>query len=567
MFIATIPNRNSPPAILLRESYREGTHVRTRTLANLTKLAPTKIEAIRGVLKGEPWVRADDALTIEESLPHGHVRAILGTVRRIGLDDMIASKPCRERDIVVALIAERLLHGTSKLAATRLWHTTTLAAEMGVQDADVNEVYAAMDWLLARQERIEEKLARRHLANGSAVYYDLTSSYYEGSHCPLAKHGYSRDGKRGLPVIEYGMVADREGRPVAISVYEGGTSDARTVPDQLARLRDAFGLERVVFVADRGMLTEAQIETVRTHPGIGWVTALRAPAIQRLAAEGCVQMSLFDERNLAETSSPEYPGERLVVCYNPLMAEERRRTRDELLAATEARLEAVRREVARRTKTPLSSTDIGLKVGALLRQHKMGKHFALKIGDGSLSWDRKGESIEKEAALDGIYVIRTSEPASRMSAEDAVRTYKNLAETERVFRGMKGVSNHVRPIFHRTEPRVGAHLFLSMLAYYVEWHMREALGPLLFDDEERRETNKDRDPVAAARPSDSARRKKQPRRTDGGQPAHSFRTLLEAMASLCRNRCRVGTGAAAVTVMRITEPNDFQAEVFRLLKL
>ena len=567
MFIAMIPNRKSPPAILLRESYREGAHVRTRTLANLSSLSAAQIEIMRGALKGEAWVRAEDACTIEESLPHGHVRAILGTVRRLGLDDMIASKPCRERDIVVGMIAERLLHGTSKLAATRLWHSTTLATELGVQDADVNEVYAAMDWLVARQKRIEAKLAARHLSNGSAVYYDLTSSYYEGAHCPLAKYGYGRDGKRGLPIIEYGVLTDRCGRPLAISVYEGGTSDSETVADQLDRVRTTFGLDRVVFVGDRGMLTETQLDLVKTQQGIGWVTALRATAIQKLAAEGCVQMSLFDKHNLAEVRSPEYPDERLVVCYNPLMAEKRRRTRDELLAATEVRLEMVRRTVARRTKTPLGRAEIGVRVGKEVNRHKMGKHFALKIEDGALSWERKGGSIEKEAALDGIYVIRTSEPASRMSAEDAVRTYKNLAETERVFRGMKGVSNHVRPIFHRAVPRVGAHLFVSMLAFYVEWHMREALKPLLFEDEDRREVNAMRDPVAAACPSASARRKKQSLRAQGGQAAHSFRTLLEALALQCRNRCRFGADAAAVTVMRTTETNAFQAKVFEMLKL
>ena len=567
MFIATVPNRNSPPAILLRESYREGAHVRTRTLANLSSLSAAQIEIMRGALKGEAWVRAEDACTIEQSLPHGHVRAILGTVRRLGLDDMIASKPCRERDIVVGIIAERLLHGTSKLAATRLWHSTTLATELGVRDADVNEVYAAMDWLVARQERIEAKLAARHLSNGSAVYYDLTSSYYEGTHCPLAKYGYGRDGKRGLPIIEYGVLTDRCGRPLAISVYEGGTSDSETVADQLDRVRTTFGLDRVVFVGDRGMLTETQIDLVKTQQGIGWVTALRATAIQKLAAEGCVQMSLFDKRNLAEVRSPEYPDERLVVCYNPMMAEKRKRTRDELLVATEVRLEMVRRTVARRTKTPLGKAEIGLRVGKEVNRYKMGKHFALKIEDGSLSWERKSGSIEKEAALDGIYVIRTSEPASRMSAEDAVRTYKNLAETERVFRGMKGVANHVRPIFHRSVPRVGAHLFVSMLAFYVEWHMREALRPLLFDDEERKEANAVRDPVAAARPSASAQRKKQSRHTEGGQPVHSFRTLLQEMASLCKNRCRFGTGPTAVTAVLTTQPNAFQAEAFRLLKL
>ena len=345
MFMATVPNRKSPPTVLLRESYREGKRVCTHTIANLTRLQPEQIAVLRGVLKGETWVRAEDVFAVEESLPHGHVNAILSTMRRIGLDGMIASKPCRERSIVMALIVERLLHGTSKLAATRLWHTTTLAEELGIEDANVNEVYAAMDWLGERQERIEAKIARRHLGEDSAVYYDVSSSYYEGAHCPLARYGYSRDGKRGLPIIEYGVMTDRVGRPVAVSVYEGGTSDGKTVPEQLDRVREKFGLNRIVFVGDRGMLTETQIETIKTHPGIGWVSALRATAIQKLASEGVVQMSLFDEQNLAEITSPDYPGERLVACYNPLLADDRRRTREELLEATQAALEKLRRQV------------------------------------------------------------------------------------------------------------------------------------------------------------------------------------------------------------------------------
>lgn len=565
MYIDRIPNRKSPPAILVRESYREGGKVKKRLVANISRLPADCIAAIEARLAGRKMVPGGDGFETTHTTPHGHVNAILSTMRRIGLDDMIASKPCHERSIVMGLIAERLLHGSSKLAATRQWHATTLAEELGLAEVGVNDVYAAMDWLVAGQERIEKKLAGRHLAEESALYYDLSSSYYEGQHCPLAQHGYSRDGKRGLPIIEYGVMTDRHGRPLAISVYEGGTSDARTVPDQLERVRVKFGLERVVFVSDRGMLTETQIETVRTHRGIGWVTALRAPAIQKLAAEGCVQMSLFDERNVAEVVSPEYPGERLVVCFNPLMAEERRRTRDELLAATEKRLEALRRTVERRTKTPLSGAAIGMKVGAAIKQHKMGKHFAVKIGDGSLAWERKAESIEKEAALDGIYVIRTSEPAARMSAADAVRTYKNLAETERVFRGMKGVSNHVRPIFHRSDPRVRAHLFISMLAYYVEWHLRAALAPLLFDDPMRREANQARDPATPAKASSAALRKKVERKTEDGLPLHSLKTLLQDLGTVCRNLHVFHIKKETVRIRNYTTLTPLQAEAYRLL--
>jgi transposase len=360
-------------------------------------------------------------------------------------------------------------------------------------------------------------------------------------------------------------MTDREGRPVAISVYEGGTSDGETVPEQIERMREKFGLHRIVFVGDRGMLTATQIETVKAYPGIGWVSALRATAIQKLASQGAVQMSLFDEQNLAEITSPDYPGERLVACYNPLLADDRRRTRDELLAATEAQLEKVRLQVARQHKTPMNKAAIGLKAGKLINRYKVGKHYTLTISDGTFAWERKQASIAQEAALDGIYVIRTSEPSARLNAADAVRTYKGLAEAERVFRGMKGVANHVRPIFHRSDPRVRAHLFISMLAYYVEWHLREALKPLLFDDQERLAANRARDPVAPATPSSSARRKKTTRRTESGYPVHSLATLLQAMGTICKNRCRTGSGDHAAQVTLTTQPNAWQAAVYRLL--
>jgi len=567
MYIAFIPNRSSRPTILLRESYRKGARVHTRTLANLTHEPPEKVAALMAVLRGTRGAPQVAPITIIRTRPHGHVDALLTTLRRIGLDDIIASKPCRERSIIMALIVERLLHGTSKLAATRLWHTTTLAEELDLAGVGVNDVYAAMDWLVARQERIEKKLAGRHVGEGSALYYDLSSSYYEGQHCPLAQYGYSRDGKRGLPIIEYGVMTDRCGRPLAISVYEGGTSDSETVADQLERVRTQFGLKRVVFVGDRGMLTETQIETVKNHPGLGWVSALRATAIQKLAQSGAVQMSLFDQRNLAEITTPEYPGERLVACYNPILADDRKKSRAELLAATEKDLEQLRRRVARRTKKIMTAAEIGVSAGARIKRYKMGKHFSLQIGAGTFAWTRKQASIDKEAALDGIYVIRTSEPAKHLSAADAVRAYKELAETERVFRGMKGVANHVRPIFHRSDPRVRAHLFISMLAYYLEWHLRDALTPLLFDDEARREVNAVRDPVAPAQPSLAARRKKAARQTENGLPLHSLPTLLASMGTICRNYCKIGDGDAATTVLLTTQPDAWQTEVYRLLRM
>ncbi len=565
MYIDRIPNRNSPPAVLVRESYREDGKVKKRTVANLTGLPEDCIAAVAAILEGHALVPAGVGFETTRTTPHGHVNALLTTLHRIGLDDLIASKPCRERSIITALIVERILHGSSKLAATRLWHTTTLAEELDLAGVGANDVYAAMDWLVARQERIEKKLAGRHLGEGSALYYDLSSSYYEGQHCPLAQYGYSRDGKRGLPIIEYGVMTDRCGRPLAISVYEGGTSDSETVADQLERVRTQFGLKRVVFVGDRGMLTETQIETVKNHPGLGWVSALRATAIQKLAQSGAVQMSLFDQRNLAEITTPEYPGERLVACYNPILADDRKKSRAELLAATEKDLEQLRRRVARRTKKFMTAAEIGVSAGARIKRYKMGKHFSLQIGAGTFAWTRKQASIDKEAALDGIYVIRTSEPAKHLSAADAVRAYKGLAETERVFRGMKGVANHVRPIFHRSDPRVRAHLFISMLAYYLEWHLRDALTPLLFDDEARREVNAVRDPVAPAQPSPAARRKKVARQTSDGLPVHSLQTLLKELGTICRNVHVFHIKNETLCVRNHTTLTPLQTEVYRRL--
>lgn len=565
MYIDRIPNRNSPPAVLVRESYREDGKVKKRTVANLTGLPEDCIAAVAAILEGHALVPAGVGFETTRTTPHGHVNALLTTLHRIGLDDLIASKPCRERSIITALIVERILHGSSKLAATRLWHTTTLAEELDLAGVGANDVYAAMDWLVARQERIEKKLAGRHLGEGSALYYDLSSSYYEGQHCPLAQYGYRRDGKRGLPIIEYGVMTDRCGRPLAISVYEGGTSDSETVADQLERVRTQFGLKRVVFVGDRGMLTETQIETVKNHPGLGWVSALRATAIQKLAQSGAVQMSLFDQRNLAEITTPEYPGERLVACYNPILADDRKKSRAELLAATEKDLEQLRRRVARRTKKIMTAAEIGVSAGARIKRYKMGKHFSLQIGAGTFAWTRKQASIDKEAARDGIYVIRTSEPAKHLSAADAVRAYKGLAETERVFRGMKGVANHVRPIFHRSDPRVRAHLFISMLAYYLEWHLRDALTPLLFDDEARREVNAVRDPVAPAQPSPAARRKKVARQTSDGLPVHSLQTLLKELGTICRNVHVFHIKNETLCVRNHTTLTPLQTEVYRRL--
>lgn len=564
MYIDVVPNRNSRPAILLREAWREGPKVKRRTIANLTNCPEQAVEALRRALKGETLVSAAETFRIERSLPHGHVEAILGTMRKIGLDTLIASKHCRERDLVVAMIAERLLHPSSKLATTRLWHTSTLSEELSVSDADEDECYEALDWLLTRQDRIEKKLAKRHLEEGSSVLYDVTSSYYEGHACPLAQRGHDRD-EKGKPIIVYGVLADRIGRPIAVSVYPGNTGDPTTVPDQVETLKDRFGLTRVVLVGDRGMLTEKRIDVIKTHPGIGWISALRSGAIRDLVEGGSVQMSLFDE-DLTEFSSPDYPGERLIACFNPLLCNERTRKREDLLAATEKELARIAREARRRTKKPLDKGEIGKKVGKVLDRFRMGKHFTLAIEEGAFSFSRNEESIERERALDGIYVIRTSEPAERLSSDDAVRSYKNLSRIEGAFRTLKGLDLLVRPIWHRIPDRVKAHIFLCMLAYYVEWHMRKGLAPLLFDDEDLEDSRKTRHPVKPARPSPSAKRKKAAKVSPEGFPIHSFATLLKELGTRCRNTCRI-SDPKVPPFAQLTDPTPLQARALHLLGL
>jgi len=567
MYVDIVPNRKSPPAILLREGWREGGKVEKRTIANISDWPMAKVNTLRRLLRNEPLMGPDDVFSIEESLPHGHVAAILGTMRKIGLEKTIAAKRCRERDLVVAMIAQRLISPGSKLDNTRAWHDTTLARNMDVVDADEDDLYAAMDWLLKRQNRIEKKLAGRHLEEGGLVLYDITSSYYEGYTCPLAQFGHNRDGKKGKPIVVYGLMADPEGCPVAVEVYPGNTGDPTTVPDQVEKLRNRFELKRIVLVGDRGMLTETQIGHLKKHPGVGWISALRNPAIQKLVKSGDLQLSLFDEQNLAEITSPDFPGERLMACYNPLLAERRRRKRNELLRATEALLGGIVLEVERRTKTPLSKVEITDKVARKKNRYKVGKHFDMTIDDGHFSFGRNEERIRREAELDGIYVIRTSEPAERMSAEDTVRNYKSLALVERAFRCLKGVDLLVRPINHNLDPRVRAHIFLCMLAYYVEWHMRKALAPLLFEDEELEENRKTRDPVAPAVASESAKQKKSSGRKSRDLPVQSFSSMLKHLGILCRNRCRLWADPDAPAVHRLTEATPLQSKAFEFLGL
>lgn len=567
MYVEIVPNRNSRPAILLREGWREGKKVCKRTIANLTDWPARKVELLRRLLKDEPLVAPEEAFTIERSLPHGHVEAVLETIRRTGLDRLIGAKRSRERDLVVAMVAERLLFPCSKLATTRMWHTTTLAEQLEVADADEDALYAAMDWLLERQGRIEQKLASRHLADGGQVLYDVSSSYYEGHCCPLAQFGHNRDGKRGVPIIVYGVLTNARGCPVAVEVYSGNTGDPSTVADQVEKLQGRFGLERVVLVGDRGMLTQAQITALSAHPGLGWISALRAEKVRQLAEQRYLQLSLFDEQNLAEIRSPAFPGERLIACFNPLLAEERRRKREALLAATEQALGRIAREVARRTKTPLSAAQIGQKVGRVINRHKVGKHFEVVIADGQFSFQRREEAIAQEARLDGIYVIRTSEPETTLSAEEAVRSYKQLSHVERAFRTLKGLELRIRPIHHRNDTRVRAHIFLCLLAYYVEWHMREALAPLLFDDETLPVTRQQRDPVLPARPSAAAQAKKIGRINGDGLPIHSFRTLIAELATRCRHRCRLKADPESPAIEQDTAPTELQTRVMELIRL
>lgn len=567
MYIDEVPNRNSPPAYLLRESWRENGKVRKRTLANLSHLPSDQIAAIRQILHGEKLVPVEEALSIQRSTPDGGVAAVLGMLRKLGLEELLDPRKCRERDLVVGMIVERMLHPCSKLATTRAWNTTTLAEELSVDSASEDELYEALDWLLRRQDKIERKLARRHLRESGTALYDVSSSYYEGHHCPLVKFGHNRDGKKGKPIIVYGVLTDERGCPVSVSVYPGNTADPVTVPDQLVKIRDNYGLSQVVLVGDRGMLTQPQIDKLKEHPGLGWITTLKSSAIRQLVQQGTIQMSLFDQANLAEVASPDYPGERLVVCYNPLLADERARKREDLLQATEKLLDRIAQAVMRQNRTPLTAEKIGLKVGKVLNRYKVGKHFLLTITEGHFEWQRDEDSIRAEAGLDGIYVIRTSQPKEELPAEDAVRDYKRLSQVERVFRCMKGEDLRIRPIFHHTDPRVRAHIFLCLLAYYVEWHLRQAWTPLLFADEELNQDRVTRDPVLPAEPSASVRRKKSVRKTEDGLPVQSFHSLLNNLGTLTRNTCRFGKHPDTPTVSVLTTPTPLQAKALDLMRV
>jgi Transposase DDE domain len=568
MYVTVVPNRDSPPAVLLRESYREGGKVRNRTIANLSKWPPEKVEALRAVLRGEKLAPAGEGLEIIRAVPHGHVMAAIGTMKRIGLDKLLPAAPKRKRDLAMALIVARLINPESKLATARALDEQTashsLGTVLGLSRVSANDVYDALDWLGEQQAKIEKALARRHLSEGTLVLYDLTSTYLEGRCCLLARHGYSRDGRSDKLQIVFGVLCSQEGCPVAVEVFAGNAGDPSTVSAQIVKLKQRFGLSRVVMVGDRGMLTEARLREELGPAGLDWITALRAPAIQALAAEaGPLQLSLFDDRDLAEITSPDYPGERLIVCRNPALAAERTRKRLDLVAATERELQKIQKRV-RRSRNPLrGAAAIGEAVGAVLGRRKMAKHFIRTVTDHDFAFERDIAGIEAEARLDGIYVLRTSLAKEALDAAGTVRAYKSLAHVERAFRSIKTIDIEVRPVFHWSEDRVRAHVFLCVLAYYLEWHMRQALTPILFDDHDRAGAEAQRNsPVAKASVSQAARRKARTKRTDDGLPVHSFRSLIADLATLTRNKVRFGNGQ---TVTILATPTPTQNRAFGLL--
>ncbi len=648
MYIATVPNRDSPPAILLRESFREDGKVKSRTLANLSKLPPHAVDVLRRTLKGDELVSPEDAFEIVGSRFHGHITAVLTSMKRLGFFELIASRRSNERDLVVAMVVARILEPQSKLATTAWWANTTLPETLAVSDADEDDLYDAMDWLLERQDCIEKKLAARHLNNDGLALYDLTSSYFEGVTCPLAALGHDRDGKKGKLQVNYGLLTNRRGIPVSVSVFEGNTGDPKTLLRQVDKVRRDFGIEQFVLVGDRGMITQKQVNALREIEGIDWIAALRPEAIKKLVNHGAVQLGRFDERNLFELTHPDFPGERLVACRNPELAQRRAHKRQSLLEATVQELEKVRRmvtanrvqgkhdigvcvrkvlqdyrirksykldirddgfefeidveklaaEITQQCKHPDQVTsrldrckrhmatiagrlekvrqriqrgrlygkeNIGVRVGKVVNKYKVAKHFKLDIDDDRFDFEIDQEKVAAEAALDGIYVVRTSLPESRMSAGDTVRSYKLLSQVERAFRSFKTLDLQVRPIRHHLANRVRAHILLCMLAYYVQWHMLEAWRPLLFCDEDQ-QAKATRDPVAPAKRSKAALRKVHSKTLDDGSEVHSFQTLLKLLSGIVRNVCRVpGAGPDAPTFEVVTTPNEKQQRAFDLL--
>ncbi len=570
MYIDSVPNRNSPPADLLRECFRQGGKIVKRTLSNISHWPAAQVDSLRRVLKGEILVAPADAFQIQRSLPHGHVAATLATLRRLKLDSILSRTPCPERDLTVAMIVSRILEPSSKLANARALQLQTATSSLGSLlglDATVNEayLYRAMDWLLPRQDSIEAALAKRHLANGSLVLYDLTSTYFEGRHCPLAFFGKSKDERSGNLQIVFGLLTNAAGCPVAVEVFEGNTGEPKTVAPQVDKLRRRFGLQRIILVGDRGILTSARIrEDLNSQQGLEWITALRSAQIQQLVQTQALQLSLFDQQDLAEIEHPNYPGERLIACRNPLLAEERSRKRSELLAATEKQLTRISAATQRQRKPLQGKKEIGLAVGKALGRYKMGKHFRLFITEKKFRWVRKQDNIDREAALDGIYVIRTSVSKETFGSAEVVSHYKGLSEVERAFRSMKSVDLKVRPINHYLADRVRAHILICMLAYYVEWHMKEALAPMLFidDDPEAAEAAR-KSVVSPAERSPKAKSKDATKLTVDGLPVHSFQTLLKDLRTLTMNEVTMGEQ----DLKMIARPTPVQQRAFQLLEV
>jgi Transposase DDE domain len=573
MYVERVPNRNSPPAILLRESYREGDKIKKRTLANLSGWPAGKIEALRRVLRGEAVAPTDpQSLTLVRSLPHGHVASVLGTLRGLGLDRTLSQggrQPARAVALCLAMIGARVIDPASKLATARALDGETASCSLGavleLGAVDEQGLYEALDWLIGQQERVETELARRYLNSGTLVLYDVTSTYFEGRTCALARFGYNRDGKAGKLQIVFGLLCTAEGCPVAVEVFAGNIGDPSTLASQVAKLKERFKLERLVLIGDRGMITVARLEETIKPAGLDWITALRAPAIRALVEAGAIQLSLFDERDLAEVTAPAYPGERLMVCRNPLLAEERARKRGELIEATEKKLTAIGASVQRARKPLRGKDKIALAVGRVIDHYKMAKHFIVAISDDGLAFTRNAAQIDAEAALDGVYVLRTSLAAETLDAKATVKAYKQLANAERAFRSLKTVDIEVRPIHHRRVDRVRAHVFLCMLAYYVEWHMRQALKTILFDDHDKAKADAARTSIVAkAKRSEAADRKAVTQQTEDGLPVHSFRSLLADLATVTRNTMTMATSPDAPFVI-YPQLTPVQARAFQLL--
>lgn len=572
MYIERVPNRNSPPAVLLRESYREGKKVRKRTLANLSKLPDEAVDGLKILLKGGKAIEdIEEGFNIVRSRPHGHVAAVLGTIKKIGLDSIISSENTRQRRLVLSMIAARIIAPRSKLATARgLQQATQLSSlgeRLGLSGTDEDELYLAMDWLLSRQEEIENSLASIHLVEGTLVLYDVSSTYFEGKTCPLAQFGYNRDKKKGKLQIVFGLLCNAQGCPISVEVFSGNTADPSTLTQQIEKVRSRFGLKKIIWVGDRGMITQARIrEDLQKNSGVDWITALRSSQIRKLVSQSYIQLSLFDEKDLAEITCEDYPGERLVACRNPFLAEERKRNREELLQATEQKLDKIVSATSRQRCPLRGEAEIGLKVGEVINKYGVAKHFNIQITPDSFSYQRNRESIEEEATLDGLYVVRSSVPEETLNAEDTVKAYKSLSKVEQAFRSYKTIDLKVRPIYHRNSDRVKAHVFLCMLAYYVEWHMRQCLSPILFDEDDWEDSKSKREGIVThSTKSDSASSKAQRKRTADNLPVHSFQTLLADLGTIVNNRIQSNIPGVNFDFDKVTEPTPVQRKALDLL--